>query len=368
MHITLDGYIYERQSKGGISRIYHEILPLMCELSQELTIDLWAGENLRQALPIHSKISPHIFPAPYKKMRPTRYFGRLQIQLRQFLLNRAVDLHCSIWHATYYTLPKERDAPTIISVYDMIQERFPDEFTDSLSRQVVEQKRKCAERGDAFACISESTRQDFIDFYGVPREKTHVIHLAHSPVFSQEPETASKQFKKPFLLYVGRRQGYKNFSGLLDAYAQWAYRAEVDLVTVGPSWQPEERQMLSHYSIQNSVHALTEVDDNLLRRLYNQAAAFVYPSYYEGFGIPLLEAMACGCPVVTSSIPVHREIGGEVPFYFELDKVESLTEALGKATSIPRSAPHVQKGLKRVKSFSWEQTAKSTLALYETFG
>ena len=366
MHVTLDGYIFERQSRGGISRIFHEILPLMCDLSEELLIDLWTGRGLRQNLPNHAQISAHSFSAPYQYLRPTRYFGRQQIEFRQFLLNRAIDLHDSIWHTTYYTLPKEENIFKIISVYDMIQEKFPKEFADSLSRQVIAEKRRCANYGNAFVCISETTRQDFIDFYGVNWESTYVIHLAHSRAFWVEPET-DKLYDKPFLLYVGRRQGYKNFAGLLQAYTHWKRRTEIDLVVVGSSWQPEEQRLLDSYQIQNSLHLLTGVEDDYLRSLYNQAVAFVYPSRYEGFGLPLLEAMVCGCPIVASDIPVHQEIGGDVPFYFELDNIDSFIHALDQAVDSAMSALHTKKGIERAKRFSWEQTAKSMLTLYEQF-
>jgi len=116
--------------------------------------------------------------------------------------------------------------------------------------------------------------------------------------------------------------------------------------------------------IQNRVHLLTDVDDEELCRLYDQADAFVYPSLYEGFGIPLLEAMACGCPVVASRIPSTIEVAGMCPVYFESAEVESLLAAFDMALSEGRDSERVRSGFERVKSYSWDKTAKQTLEVY----
>jgi glycosyltransferase involved in cell wall biosynthesis len=108
---------------------------------------------------------------------------------------------------------------------------------------------------------------------------------------------------------------------------------------------------------------LTEIDTSIYA-LYNQAAAFVYPSRYEGFGIPLLEAMCCACPIVASHIPTSIEIGATFPFYFELDNDEALREALDNAINTPKNAPHILQAIGYAQRFSWDKTAQNTLDLY----
>ena len=126
------------------------------------------------------------------------------------------------------------------------------------------------------------------------------------------------------MLYVGRRSHYKNFSTLLQAYSVWKHRNEITLAAVGPPGSRVEEQQLAKLGIHDRVHYLTNVNDEELCLLYNEAIAFVYPSLYEGFGVPLLEAMASGCPIIASRIPATIEVAGECPVYFEATEVGSL--------------------------------------------
>jgi glycosyltransferase involved in cell wall biosynthesis len=116
--------------------------------------------------------------------------------------------------------------------------------------------------------------------------------------------------------------------------------------------------------IAESVRLWENVDDEHLNRLYNQAVAFVYPSLCEGFGIPLLEAMVCGCPIVASRIPTTLEVAGECPYYFDPGNMDELIAALTAAAANGRTAPSIASGLERATKFSWEKTAQKTLAVY----
>ncbi|MFX0202475.1 MAG: glycosyltransferase family 4 protein, partial [Candidatus Hodarchaeota archaeon] len=146
--------------------------------------------------------------------------------------------------------------------------------------------------------------------------------------------------------------------------SSWAGRKEVDLVIVGESWTADEEQYLAKLGIRDRVHLIEHVDDVRLCHLYNQATAFVYPSFYEGFGIPPLEAMACGCPVVSSRIPSTFEVAGECPIYFEPNNIESLLTALDMVLFEGRDSTRVQVGFSQVKRYSWDKTARQTLDVY----
>jgi glycosyltransferase involved in cell wall biosynthesis len=151
---------------------------------------------------------------------------------------------------------------------------------------------------------------------------------------------------------------------LLQAYSSWPRRKEVDLVVVGGKWSKKEVQHLAKLGITDRVHLLRDVDDQKLCLLYNQATAFVYPSIYEGFGIPLLEAMACGCPIIASRIPSTLEVAGECPIYFEPTEAEDLLAAFDIALSEGRASERVRSGLEQVKCYSWDKTARWTLEVY----
>jgi len=247
----------------------------------------------------------------------------------------------------------------------MIYERFARFFNRPIDEQVREQKRHCVLTADVVICVSETTQRDVQQFYGIDAAKTQVMPLAHSPIFrllENRDYSSTPPTDKPFLLYVGDRRSHKNFRVLLQAYNSWPRRKEVDLVIVGGQWSKEERQ---HFvGLTDRVHLLMDVDDQRLCLLYNQTSAFVYPSLYEGFGIPLLEAMACGCPIIASRIPSTLEVAGECPIYFEPTKAEDLLAAFDAALSEGRNSERVRSGLERVKCYSWDKTAKQVLEVY----
>jgi glycosyltransferase involved in cell wall biosynthesis len=249
----------------------------------------------------------------------------------------------------------------------MIHERFLDLFSGPGNDQFREEKRRCVQEADAVICISETTLQDVLRFYKLDSNSTYVVPLACSDFFRQinqrgdHSETLTKQ---PFLLYVGSRAHYKNFDRLIHAYSVWGDRKKVALVVVGSPWSADEELRLAELGILDCVHLLTDVDDEELCQLYNQAAAFVYPSLYEGFGIPLLEAMACGCPVIASHVPSTIEVAGECPIYFEPMEVDELVNAFDVALSEGRDSERTEVGLERVKQYSWAKTAAQTLEVY----
>jgi len=274
-----------------------------------------------------------------------------------------------IWHSTYYTMPPQRVRATVVTVYDMIHERLQHLFTGRLNAQLREQKRRCVMAADAVICISETTRNDVAQAYGLDRSRLCVVPLAPSPVFRPLKDAdlpSGPPQDKPFLVYVGDRSHYKNLSCLLQAFGAWPGRREVDLVIVGREWTGQERQQLIDLSIVDAVHLLTGVDDESLCRIYNRAVALVYPSFYEGFGIPVLEAMACGCPVVASRIPSTIEIAGEVPIYFDPAEPADLIRALDQVTAEGRLAQRTRIGQGAVSRYDWNAAAQQTLGVYRT--
>jgi glycosyltransferase involved in cell wall biosynthesis len=172
---------------------------------------------------------------------------------------------------------------------------------------------------------------------------------------------------KPFLLYVGKRTHYKNFNLLLEAYGSWPGRTEVDLVVVSDSaWTPDEQRYLAESTLDSHVQLLIDINDEQLRGLYAQAVALVYPSLYEGFGIPLLEAMACGCTVVASDIPSSREVAGDCPVYFDPTSAEDLRGALDKALQQTGNPEQRAAAIEHAANFSWNKTARQTLEIYHS--
>ena len=371
LELVVDGVIFQYQARGGVSRIYSEILPRMCEQDPSLRIALLLKERRapRQPLPVHPAITyvsvPHVDPY----LRPARVWGSNAAKVRRFVDRLWVgDGAGKIWHSTYFTQPDSWRGAQVVTVVDMIYERYPNLFNEPYDQHFREQKRRAVASAAAVICISETTGRDVQDYYGVPADKTFVVPLAHSDSFYplESGEDASRP-RKPFLLYVGKRAQYKNFDLLLEAYGSWRGRTEVDLVVVSDSgWTPDEQRSLAKLDLDSRVQLLIDIDDEQLRRLYGQAVAFVYPSLYEGFGIPLLEAMACGCTVVASDIPSSREVAGEFPMYFDPTSADDLGGVLERALQEVGNPERRAAGIARAATFSWNNTALQTLEVYRS--
>lgn len=364
MNIVIDGIVYSFQKAGGISRLFSEIMPRICDYDENIRFQLLLNHKNIQPLPQHRHI---FYRSPYKVvpfLRPTRLWQRHRIAFKEELAIRLIgNSRKKIWHSTYFTLPKRWKGAVVTTVYDMIYERYEDSFfSDLWDDKVRASKRSSLTGADKVISISQATKDDLKDILGIPDERIQVIHLACSPVFRKIESDGS--ISKPFILYVGSRAKYKNFRGLLHAYALWPGNKEVELVTVGGDWSKEELEALVELKLLEKVRLIPFPDDLVLRDLYNQALAFVYPSLYEGFGIPLLEAMSCGCPVIASRIPSTVEVADDVPIYHEPGNSEQLLSNLDQAYTESKSSERVLAGLNHAKLFSWERTAYQTAELY----
>lgn len=368
MRIVVDGVVFEVQPHGGISRLYSEILPRMCSMDDSLQIVLLTAGKVRQPLPMHARIL-HRRHLPIDRIfRPWRLWAPAYPQLRSLVQRPTLrHSHGSLWHSTYYSMPPRWTGPMVITAVDMIHERLSRLFSRPVDERFRQRKKQCILAADKVICISRATQRDVHEILGIPRERTQVVPLACSSSFRvarTDSELTMLSTTDPYVLHVGMRSYHKNFRLVLEAYSRWDRRKDINLVTVGAPWSSKEMDYLEALGISDRVHLLTNVDDETLCRLYNQASAFVYPSLYEGFGVPLLEAMACGCPMVASRIPSTLEIAQECPVYFEPTQPDDLISALDIAVVEGRDSARVLLGLQLVQRFSWDSTAQETLKVY----
>jgi glycosyltransferase involved in cell wall biosynthesis len=271
-----------------------------------------------------------------------------------------------IVHRTYYApgQPAIEGARTVITVYDMIHERFHEQMADDAN---AHGKRAAIAAADHAICISECTRRDLIELFDVDPAKTSVVHLG----FDLMPAGAGPTLATPgreFLLYVGQRAGYKNFGGLLAALAgSPRLSASFDIVCFGGGdFNAAERQAIAAAGLKPGQVRQLGGTDAVLAQLYAQAAVFVYPSLYEGFGIPPLEAMSFGCPVVCGEVASLPEVAGDAASYFQPDEPESLAAAIERVVAQPDyRADLVSRGHQRLKLFSWQRCAEQTFGIYE---
>lgn len=374
MTIVLDGIIFEQQANGGIPRTYQEILPRICNLDPTIQFSLITHGPIRSTWPPHAQINHRCLWSFNRYIQPGNYLWSFKKQIRSRIAGLSLKSQAhEIWHSTHYTLPYKWKGPVLISAYDLLIERFASMFDEYLYHQIRMEMRRCIVAADGVICNSETTKKEIIDFYQIDGSKLYVVPLACSDVFHRLPLMKFKDEEdvlnrqKPFFLYVGGRGKYKNFKTVLAAYEVWPQKENVDLVVVGGEWTSVEKSWLIKKKLIQNVQLVGRLNDENLCVLYNRAQALIYSSLYEGFGLPLLEAMACGCPIIASHIPSTVEVAGDIPIYFESEKSESLRNAFDIALNEVQNKQQIDDGYMRLNNYSWEKTAQQTLNLYQQF-
>ena len=271
-----------------------------------------------------------------------------------------------IVHETHYTLGSEHLSKkncVVTTCHDMIFEKHPEWVSGSSDRTTL--KRKTFERADAIICISNHTRNDLLEIY--PHLEPKAVTVYHGVDHAPAPAMLDVNLPKPYLLYVGTRQSYKNFGTMLKALGRSKLlREEFHLVCFGGGALSDDENKLSRdvgFPTER-IHNLSG-DDILLSYLYKHAAAFVFPSLYEGFGMPLIEAMVHGCPVVCSNASCFPEICGEVAVYFDGRNIDDMSYSIERVVAQPRDEVDV---LIRTKSnqFGWDLCASASLKVYQS--
>lgn len=373
MRVVIDGIIFERQKIGGITRMFREIIPRVCGLDTDLEFEICLAAQPIGNIPGGKMIRRRSVLPLDRLLRPSRMWWPIQPAVRELAFRMSgVGHDQSVWHSTYYTSMRNWPGPVVTTLHDFIHERYSDTMSGGMNDQAREIKRKSVLEADVVICVSEATRQDLYNRYPFNGTATVIPHGVNRGFrrLSAETQTDARVPDRPFLLYLGGRETsnpnykYKNFNTLLKGYSRWEHRDDIDLLVIGKPWSSDERAYLEDLGVANSVSQKFAIDDRLLCALYNKAVSMVYPSFYEGFGIPIAEAMSCGCPVVASQIPTSVEVGGSVPFYFDPSDVESLTDALSTALQQGKLPARVEQAVGRASKFSWEESARKTLKVY----
>jgi glycosyltransferase involved in cell wall biosynthesis len=261
-------------------------------------------------------------------------------------------------------LPMVRKLKMVVTHHDCAYEMFPHLFPSSAS--VIAMRRQLFAKADAIICISAATRRDLHNFYEVPGSKTFVVHHGISQIQPITNGTAAPLTGRPFLLYVGSRFAYKNFDGLLRAFGRAQMDHEYDLVALGGGPPTaEETALIRELRINQRVHFLAAVSDALLAQAYSQAHLFVYPSLYEGFGFPPLEAMSLNCPVLAAHTSSIREVCQDAAFYFDPQQQDQFVQELKRScTDETARKAKIEKGRQLVARYTWDRCASETLSIY----
>lgn len=362
MKILYDGEIYAMQRAGGINRYFENLIarlpetyhPFLTANRRSPTINFPAHKNLRVC--------------QYRDFRPSRMSNQLRVHYFRYCLAR---LSFDLVHPTYYSLLSRQElaslsAPLVITVHDMVHEIFADQLGSKDG--TVSAKKKACLAAQAIICISENTRKDLIKYYPHLEEKISVIYQAgdldSTLSYGNEPVPLS-----PYYLYVGSRTAaYKNFGRLLVAFSKAvSVNPDLSLCVVGPPFNESELSQIHDLGMAQHIEHYGYIHDRHLAKLYRCSLGLVYPSLYEGFGIPPLEAMKCGTVAIaanTSSIP---EVVGDAGILFSPTATHDLADILLDLVERPTERERlIQKGFERSQLFSWDKTVAQTLEVYSS--
>ena len=369
MRILYDGEVYEWQAAGGINRYFASVIG---GLPREFEPSLLASRAREVNYPSHPNLKVYEYGRRWPGLERASYrLGLHASRLRdRWLAGSLARRRFDVFHPTYYTLLTGRPvgshrAPTVLTVWDMIHELFPEEM-DPTGEQ-AERKRRAILAARRVICISENTKRDLLARHRVPEERVAVTHLASEidESLSHGPEPVPG---RPFFLYVGSRSRYKNFGGLLRAFAAaFGARPGPALCVVGPPFTGEEEELVAGLKLGGRVEHYGYAADRHLAKLYRRSLALVYPSLYEGFGIPPLEAMACGTVAVVSNASSLPEVVGDAGLLFDPKAPDELTDILRSlAADESLRGGLIERGRRRAREFSWEKTVAQTVEVYRS--
>jgi glycosyltransferase involved in cell wall biosynthesis len=364
LRIYYDSQIFSWQDYGGISRYYTELIRELSGLNY-IHVDF----NIRYSNNYYLN-NNRLFNN--KKILPNRYFYGKYTMVG--LINRIFEIpaisrkYYDIFHPTYYDpyfLKWIGNKPFVLTIYDMIHERF--EEVRAADRQTSERKRVLARRARRVIAISENTKNDIVRYFGIEPDKIDVIHIGVSAQ-PDKSESDGKSLPPRYILYVGDRKRYKNFQRFIRSVASILLEDEtLEVVCAGGGiFTPEEVFLFNQFGVSGKIHQYS-IPDKALWALYQNARAFIFPSLYEGFGIPVLEAFACGCPVVLSNTSSLPEIARDAAWYFDPEDEASIKNAVLKVVYDDDLRKNlIIKGYGRITDFSWKKIGQLTIKTYQS--
>jgi len=319
---------------GGISVLFTEIISRLPPTAYELVCH-------------GATAPPGLVDRPHSSLRPRRFERYRRARFGG---------SAAIFHSTYYRLPAARGPKVVTTVYDFVYERFA-----SLPRRLVHgvQKQAALAGSDRIICISENTRRDLIEFGGERyRARSVVVPLAAAAAF----RPVAGVTRQPQVLFVGARGGYKNFTALVHALAPLR---EVSLLCVGGGELTSDERAHLERNLPGRYRSAGFLTNDELNLEYNRSLCLAYPSLYEGFGIPVLEAMRAGCPVIAVAASAIPEVAGDAALLLQRGDPDEIRRAIESVAQADTRASLVARGAARSAGFSWDETFRRTLGVYE---
>jgi len=287
-----------------------------------------------------------------------------------------------LFHSLNSELPLFGNIKSVVTFHDLKYIKYPyflNRFSMIKSKYLKYTMKKGAEKANKIIAVSRSTKKDIVHLLGVEKDKITVIYEASNlEMYSRKNDDItnsdiSKKYsiQKPYFLYVGEKRPHKNLEGLIKAFAIFKEKYKnrnISLVLVGKKYSAYHEHITTaeKFGVKDSLIFTGFISDEDLKTIYSEAEALLFVSFYEGFGIPILEAMECGIPVITSNISSMPEVAGDAALLVDPNNIQEIAEKMNNiANSEILRKQLIESGFKRVKQFSWERTARETLKVYD---
>lgn len=365
--IGIDANEANVERRVGISEYAYQILNKFYELR--------GSNRIEHDFIVYLKSKPVNLPAEnswwkYKVIGPKKMWTQIGLPLNLYI-DRKIDVFLTLTHYA----PRFSPVPTIVSVMDLSFLHYPQTFRKNDLYQLTKWTEYSVKKAKKIITISNSSKNDIIKHYGIADENVNVVHLGLKEISMDSSKKSLKEFgvDKKFILYVGTLQPRKNIVSLIKAFSILPneLKENYQLVIIGKKgWLYEDiLRSPKMFGVEDKTLFLDYVNDEDLPSFYKNAEVFVLPSLYEGFGLPILEAMRYGCPVATSNVSSMPEAGGDAALYFDPNNIEDIEEKIERIlTDRSLREKMIEKGNTHYKKFTWEKAAKEVLGTIEELG
>jgi glycosyltransferase involved in cell wall biosynthesis len=382
MKIAIEGF-YLMMPRTGMGNYLYSLVCEMMKIAPEnryYLYDMPLGDTFYRMVELKTDLSnidefTNLSKIPFPFLTLTRMVHLFLSRMRGDNKIRIEEVDI-LWGPAFRGISRE-SFKTVITIHDMAHEYYPEYVPATALRYLKRGLPETAKRVDIILAVSGNTKEDIVRFLDVPEEKVKVIYLGISRGFHPVSDTGMldsvrKRYNLPerFILYVGAIQPRKNITGLIKAYHRLCTKEKLDhlLVIGGPlGWKSRDMfRLIKECGISKRIIFTGYIEEADLPAIYSLADVFVFPSFYEGFGLPVVEAMACGVPVVTSNVSSLPEVTGDAAFLVNPYSTDDLAQGIRQVFSDNDLRQNlIKKGLERVKLFTWERCAREILKVFE---
>ncbi|MBO4699778.1 glycosyltransferase family 4 protein [bacterium] len=369
MKILFDTQCFDMQKFGGISRYFCGIIKNLPNNDDYILPCIYSKNEYLKQTKLVNFIESSFPGKKFFDSLKNKYFLSRILRNRQECTKALQNQDFDVFHPTYfdpYFLEYIGKKPFVLTIHDMIYELYPEFFSNA--DEIIKNKKLLAEKAAKIIAVSNKTKEDIVKFYGASfADKTEVVYHGSSLKMSDSAKE-NPDFKTRFgkyFLFTGSRNIYKNFLFMIESCAEFLIERDLKIVCSGAPFTDGEKSLFDTLNISDRIiHHFAS--DNELFWLYKNATAFIFPSYYEGFGIPILEAFEGETPCLLANSSCFPEIAADAALYFDPKDKNEIVSVMSQILDKNIVDHLVEKGKERLKNFSWKKTAQQTSNIYKS--